>query len=75
MTKFKELDAAGETYTADAVKGWIGITDKYWLTAFVPDQDGQADDLLPSNRCPSGPVNQRRSMPAPRLSVLLMVSV
>ena len=51
----QELGAAGETYTADAVKGWVGITDKYWLTAFVPDQlAGQADDLSFGFRRPSG---------------------
>jgi YidC/Oxa1 family membrane protein insertase len=25
--------------TKDTTGGWIGITDKYWLTALVPDQD------------------------------------
>ena len=53
--EIQELGAAGETYTADAVKGWVGITDKYWLTAFVPDQlAGQADDLSFGFRRPSG---------------------
>ncbi|WP_349367965.1 membrane protein insertase YidC [Salinarimonas sp.] len=28
----------GETWTAET-GGWVGITDKYWATAIVPDQD------------------------------------
>lgn len=36
-----ELGTAGETYTSEGVKGWIGITDKYWLTALIPDADNQ----------------------------------
>ena len=29
----------GIAYTAAAPGGWAGITDKYWLTALVPDQE------------------------------------
>lgn len=32
-------DAAGGRETWDTTGGWIGITDKYWLAALVPDQD------------------------------------
>ena len=28
----------GIAYDATATGGWAGITDKYWLTALVPDQ-------------------------------------
>lgn len=49
--EIQELGPAGETYNADAIKGWIGITDKYWLTAFVPEQQ---DSLGFGFRRPSG---------------------
>jgi len=29
----------GETEAINAGQGWIGITDKYWLTAMIPPQD------------------------------------
>jgi YidC/Oxa1 family membrane protein insertase len=35
--------AAGTAYSETSNGGWIGITDKYWLTALVPDQ---SDNLL-----------------------------
>ena len=28
----------GLAYDATATGGWAGITDKYWLTALIPDQ-------------------------------------
>ncbi len=37
MVKYKDLKKAGEKdYSSDG--GWLGITDKYWLAAIVPDQ-------------------------------------
>ena len=30
--------------------GWIGFTDKYWLTAVIPDQRGQVDAAIVHNR-------------------------
>ena len=42
-TKFKDVDAGSQKFTTTG--GWLGFTDKYWLTALVPDQaagfDGQ----------------------------------
>ena len=35
---YKDLRKDG-AFTADSVGGWFGITDKYWLTALVPQQD------------------------------------
>ncbi len=34
--KFKDIDAAPEKFASTG--GWLGFTDKYWLTALVPDQ-------------------------------------
>ena len=33
---FKDIDEAPETFSSTG--GWLGFTDKYWLTALVPDQ-------------------------------------
>lgn len=36
---FKDVDEAGNAGIQNASKGgWLGFTDKYWLTALVPDQ-------------------------------------
>ncbi|WP_375395126.1 membrane protein insertase YidC [uncultured Sphingomonas sp.] len=41
--KFKDVDSAPQKFSSTG--GWLGFTDKYWLTALVPDQaqafDGQ----------------------------------
>ena len=41
--KFKDVDSGSTKFTTTG--GWLGFTDKYWLTALVPDQgavfDGQ----------------------------------
>ncbi|MCP8890439.1 membrane protein insertase YidC [Sphingomonas faeni] len=38
---YKDIDEAAQKFTTTG--GWLGFTDKYWLTALVPDQ-GQAFD-------------------------------
>ena len=42
-TSFKDVDEEAQKFTTTG--GWLGFTDKYWLTALVPDQqttfDGQ----------------------------------
>ena len=37
-----DAGARGLLYTPEKAGGWIGITDKYWLAALVPDQKQQA---------------------------------
>ncbi len=39
--KFKDVDAGSERFTTTG--GWIGFTDKYWLTSLIPDQGSQFD--------------------------------
>ncbi|MGE4323406.1 MAG: membrane protein insertase YidC [Sphingobium sp.] len=35
---FKDLDKGPSTQTFQSTGGWIGFTDKYWLSALIPDQ-------------------------------------
>lgn len=67
---FKDLDEAGSAGTRFATTGgWIGFTDKYWLTAMIPDPKTavdsgfraangryQADMALPTTLIPAGKV-------------------
>ena len=39
--KFKDVDAAPQKFGSTG--GWLGFTDKYWLTALVPDQAAAFD--------------------------------
>ena len=39
---YDELQDTG-SIKQTGIGGWIGITDKYWLTALVPDQEARAD--------------------------------
>ena len=36
--KYKDMQKTPEETWADVSKGWLGITDKYWAAALVPDQ-------------------------------------
>jgi YidC/Oxa1 family membrane protein insertase len=35
--KYKDLEKDG-VYTESATGGWVGVTDKYWMMALIPDQ-------------------------------------
>lgn len=41
-----DAGARGLLYTPEKAGGWIGITDKYWLAALIPDQKQQASFTL-----------------------------
>jgi YidC/Oxa1 family membrane protein insertase len=40
---YKDLQKQGEIKN-DSTGGWIGLTDKYWLVALIPDQEAHAAD-------------------------------
>jgi YidC/Oxa1 family membrane protein insertase len=39
------LTADGTAYTSTGAGGWAGFSDKYWLTALIPDQAAQETNL------------------------------
>ena len=39
QAKYREWEDEAEPESFSSSGGWVGITDKYWLTAFVPEQD------------------------------------
>jgi len=39
----KQQDRNEESQTYQGTGGWLGVTDKYWFTAIVPDQQKQMD--------------------------------
>ena len=47
----EDIGSQGESFKSEGVKGWIGITDKFWLTAMVPEQQ---DDVTFTFRRASG---------------------
>ena len=61
----------GIAYDATATGGWAGITDKYWLTALIPDQAVPAEGEFPPHRRRSrrplpGGLHHRRTRPRSR---------
>ncbi|MEM9121767.1 MAG: membrane protein insertase YidC [Pseudomonadota bacterium] len=56
--KYRKIAKADEPFRSPGTSGWIGITDKYWMAAFVPEQGkgfigeyvyGQQQDLYRSS--------------------------
>ncbi|WP_296818992.1 membrane protein insertase YidC [Brevundimonas sp.] len=39
QAKYRDWEDEAEPESFTSRGGWVGITDKYWLTAFVPEQD------------------------------------
>ncbi len=44
--KYKKLREDDHTITQRTTGGWLGFTDKYWLTALVPDQSAAVDSRI-----------------------------
>ncbi|AXJ94358.1 MULTISPECIES: membrane protein insertase YidC [unclassified Sphingomonas] len=59
---FKDVDKAATRFTSTG--GWLGFTDKYWLTALVPDQASQFDGQF---RAGSGQLYQADYAFAPKV--------
>ncbi|WP_203309528.1 membrane protein insertase YidC [Sphingomonas beigongshangi] len=59
---FKDVDKAPTRFTSTG--GWLGFTDKYWLTALVPDQGSQFDGQF---RAGSGQLYQADYAFAPKV--------
>ena len=43
-------DIEKEKFTINSRKGWLGITDKYWLTAIVPEKGKEFKAEFASNK-------------------------
>src|SRR3546814_11466040 len=62
---FKDLDDAGQGGRRFATTGgWIGFTDKYWLTALIPGQNTQVDSGF---RAANGRYQADMALPSPIL--------
>jgi YidC/Oxa1 family membrane protein insertase len=46
----------GEVVTGASIGGWLGITDKYWLTALVPDPKERIEATMRMNQTAQGQV-------------------
>ena len=42
-------DIQEKSYSINADEGWMGITDKYWLAATIPDQKNMVEYFLKMN--------------------------
>jgi YidC/Oxa1 family membrane protein insertase len=47
--KYKNIDKDG-TFTRSSTGGWLGITDKYWLAALIPDQENHFEGSYASHK-------------------------
>ena len=64
------LGNGGRGFEFNVTNGWLGITDKYWASALLPDTVGAPQGALPrrtgrqgplSDRLPAGPADASRS--------------
>jgi len=53
LDKYKDLDK-GKIVTQPSTGGWFGVTDKYWLTALIPDQKETVDATFRTSRDADG---------------------
>ena len=63
---YKTLDE-GSSQAFDNVTGWLGFTDKYWLTALVPGNAAMSADFRRSRAAAIRPITRllrRSSRPA-----------
>ena len=44
-----DLGIQGQSAQATGINGWIGITDKYWLTAIIPDTGWVSEEIVGSD--------------------------
>jgi len=65
---YDDLQESREKKIEAGVGGWIGITDKYWLNALIPDQTAQLNQRFSAYRTPDGLDKYQTDYLGPKLS-------